>query len=374
MLAARPCLWLNLAKKSGYNNTQNRPSRAKKQGRYCVMTSSRPTSCLARTLFIFFLAVVVCSAASTDPQPIGDLVAIGSRKLHIHCTGAGSPTVVVENGGAAFSFDWDLVQPEVARFTRICTYDRAGYAWSDPGPEFDTFDQVTHDLHLLVQKAGVRGPYVLVGHSLGGMLIRFYEAKYPSDVVGMVLVDSSHEESLQHVGLKIARIPDLSAKQFQNLLDEAKANRPKNPEPDLVPTTIFPPYDKQPTQDQALHLWAFKKVIPLVKTWVLNLQFDLSRLHQMRDATPHPLGKMPLAVLTATLFDVVQAPDMTAEEARQDHLRLQKDLAELSTNSRQITVSSSGHEIYLYKPEVVVRSIAAVITSTRDHSRLPSIE
>jgi pimeloyl-ACP methyl ester carboxylesterase len=323
---------------------------------------------------ILFALAAVCSAAFCDPRPIGQLVDIGGRKLHIHCMGNGSPTVVVENGGAAFSFDWELVRPEVARLTRICTYDRAGYAWSDPGPEFDTFDQAANDLHLVLTNAGVRGPYVLVGHSLGGLLVRYYQSKHPADVVGIVLVDSSHEESLQHVGLKVVRIPELSATQFQLLIDEGKANRPKNPEPDLIPSTIFPPYDKLPAQFQDLHLWALKKVLPLVKNWGLNLQFDLSRLHRMREATPHPLGSIPLAVLTASQFDVVQRQNMTAEEARQDHLRLQRDLAELSTNSRQIMVSSSGHEIYLYKPEVVVHSIAAVITSARDRSRLPSIE
>ena len=329
---------------------------------------------MAKVLGLIALLSLIYSASATDPQPTGQLISIGNRKLHIHCTGTGSPTVVVENGGAAFSFDWALVQSEVARFTRICTYDRAGYAWSDPGPEFDTFDQATHDLHLLLTNADVRGPYVLVGHSLGGMLIRFYQAKYPNDVVGMVLVDSSHEDSLQHVGLKVVRIPELNAKQFQALIDEAKANRPNNPEPDLVPTTIFPPYDKLPPQYQTLHLWALQKMLPLVKSWGLNLQFDLSRLHEMLVASPHPLRNLPLAVLTATNFDVVQASGTTVEQARQDHLRLQGELTKLSTNSRQIMVSSSGHEIYIYKPEVVVHSIAAVITSAKDHSRLPLID
>ena len=329
---------------------------------------------MAKVLGLIALLSLIYGASATDPQPTGQLISIGNRKLHIHCTGTGSPTVVVENGGAAFSFDWALVQSEVARFTRICTYDRAGYAWSDPGPEFDTFDQATHDLHLLLTNADVRGPYVLVGHSLGGMLIRFYQAKYPNDVVGMVLVDSSHEDSLQHVGLKVVRIPELNAKQFQALIDEAKANRPKNPEPDLVPTTIFPPYDKLPPQYQTLHLWALQKMLPLVKSWGLNLQFDLSRLHEMLVASPHPLRNLPLAVLTATNFDVVQASGTTVEQARQDHLRLQGELTKLSTNSRQIMVSSSGHEIYIYKPEVVVHSIAAVITSAKDHLRLPLID
>jgi len=256
------------------------------------------------------------------------------------------------------------------RFTRICTYDRAGYAWSDAGPEFDTFDQAVHDLHLLLMRANVPGPYVLVGHSLGGMMVRFYQAKYPADIAGMVLVDSSHEDSLQHVGPKVVRIPELSAKQFELLIDEGKANRPKNPERDLVPSTIFPPYDKLPTQFQDLHLWALKKVLPLVKNWGLNLQSDLGRLHQLRIASPKLLGNIPLIVLTASQFDVVQGPGMTDEQAQQDHLRLQNDLAQLSTNSKQIVVSSSGHAIYLDKPDVVVRSISAVVSAVRNHSSL----
>ena len=329
---------------------------------------------MKRLIGLVVLLSVTCSAAPNEPQTTGELISVGSRKLHIHCTGTGTPTVIVENGGAAFSFDWELVQPQVARFTRICTYDRAGYAWSDPGPEFDTFDQASHDLHMLLANAGMHAPYVLVGHSLGGMLVRYYQAKYPTDVVGVVLVDSSHEESLQYVGLKVVRIPELSAKQYQNLIAEAKAHRPKNPEPDLLPTTIFPPYDKLPIQFQTLHLWALKKVLPLVKTWGLDLQFDLSRLHKMRVASPHPLGNMPLAVLTATSFDVVEAPGMTPEQARQDHLRLQNDLAQLSTNSRQLMVSSSGHVIYLDQPQVVIRFIAAVVNSAKQHSRLPPDE
>jgi pimeloyl-ACP methyl ester carboxylesterase len=327
-----------------------------------------------KAICVIAFLCLTCSASTSDPKPVGQLIDIGGRRLHLHCTGNGSPAVIVENGGAAFSFDWELVQPQVARFTRICTYDRAGYAWSDPGQEFDTFDQATHDLHILLTKANIRGPYVLVGHSLGGMLVRFYQAKYPSDVVGIVLVDSSHEESLQHVGMKVARIPELTAKQFQNLLDEAKANRPKNPEPDLVPTTIFPPYDKLPTEYQTVHLWALKKVLPLVKTWGLNLQFDLSRLHEMRVATPHPLGNMPLVVLTSTNFDVTQSPGMSIEQAREDHLQLQSDLTHLSTNNRQTMVSGSGHEIYLYQPNVVIQSIEAVVNSAKGHTHLPPLQ
>jgi pimeloyl-ACP methyl ester carboxylesterase len=329
-----------------------------------------------RAICVVVLTVVslVGAPAADNPPPTGQLVDIGGRKLHIHCTGTGSPTVIVENGGAAFSFDWELVQPEVARFTRICTYDRAGYAWSDVGPEFDSFNQASLDLHLLLMKARIPGPYVLVGHSLGGLLVRNYQAAYPTDVVGMVLVDSSHEDSLQRVGLKVVRIPDLTATQFKELIDQGKAKRSQNSEPDLVPTRIFPPYDRLPTQFQSLHLWALGKVLPLVRTWGLNLQRDFGHVHQVRAASPHPLGNMPLAVLTASEFDVTQAPDMTPNQAKEDHLRLQSDLAHLSTNSKQVMVAGSSHEIYLYKPAIVIRSISAVMTSAQSHSPLPPIE
>jgi pimeloyl-ACP methyl ester carboxylesterase len=335
----------------------------------CLNGQTFPT--ITRVIGVVALFAALSSASPHDPAPVGRMINIGGRRLHIHCTGAGSPTVVVENGGAEFSFDWELVQPQVARFTRICTYDRAGYAWSDVAPEFDTFDQAVHDLHLLLARAGVPGPYVLVGHSLGGMLVRFYQAKYRHDVVGMLLVDSSHEESLQRVGSQVVRIPELTAKQFHALVDEGKANRPKNAAPNLAPNTIFPPYDRLPEQLQNLHLWALKKVLPLVESWGLNLQFDLSRLHQLRVASPHPLGNMPLVVLTASQFDVVQGPGITVGQARRDHLRLQNDLTQLSANSRHIMVSESGHEIYLYRPDVVVRSISAVVFSVRNHSSLP---
>ena len=328
---------------------------------------------LKALLMIGILGALGCTAATDPPSRTGQMVDVGGRKLHIHCTGNGAPTVVVENGGAAFSFDWELVQPEVARLTRICTYDRAGYAWSDVGPDFDTFDQSVHDLHLLLSKAGIAGPYVMVGHSYGGLLVRFYQATYPADVVGMVLVDTSHEESFQQVGPKVVRIAELTADQYTALIAEGKANRPKNPEPDLVPETIFPPYDKLPAQFQKLHLSALRKVLPLVKTWGLNLQYDLSGLKKARADTPHPLANMPLVVLTASDFNVAQVPGMTSYQVRQDHLRLQDDLASLSTDSKHVMVAGSGHEIYLYQPAAVVQSISSVVTAVRNHSRLSAI-
>jgi hypothetical protein len=128
---------------------------------------------LCRFFPLVFIAACVMSleaqtpAPSAAPTPPGRLIDIGSRRLHLNCTGKGSPTVVVESGDGAFSIDWALVQPGVSKFTRICTYDRAGYAWSDPGPLMDMFDQTVGDLHLLLHSAKVAPPFILVGASMG---------------------------------------------------------------------------------------------------------------------------------------------------------------------------------------------------------------
>jgi len=142
---------------------------------------------------IVLSACLALAATDSEPKPHGKLVDLGGHRLHMNCTGKGSPTVVVENGLGDFSFDWILVQSRVSRFTRICTYDRAGYAWSDPGPKRRTFSQLNLELRDALSKLGEPGPFVLVGHSYGGPVARNFAATYPREVAGMVLVDAAHE-------------------------------------------------------------------------------------------------------------------------------------------------------------------------------------
>ena len=152
---------------------------------------------------------LVFAATSTEPKPPGKLVELGGHKLHMNCTGKGSPTVVVENGLGDFSFDWILVQDRVSGFTRICTYDRAGYAWSDPGPKPRTFSQLNLELRDALSRLGERGPFVLVGHSYGGPVVRNFATAYPEEAAGMVLVDASYEGERVGVGGKAtARLGD----------------------------------------------------------------------------------------------------------------------------------------------------------------------
>jgi len=129
--------------------------------------------------------------------PPGRLIDVGGHTLHLYCTGEGSPTVILEAAGPGWSVYWSKVQPEISKVTRVCSYDRAGFGWSDSGPLPRSGQQMAKELHQLLTRAGISGPYVLVGHSLGGFIVRLYRQAHPDDVVGMVLVDAGHERQFE---------------------------------------------------------------------------------------------------------------------------------------------------------------------------------
>jgi pimeloyl-ACP methyl ester carboxylesterase len=132
--------------------------------------------------------------------------------------------VIAESGSGAFSIDWALVQPEVSKFTRFCSYDRAGYAWSDAGPTRDSVEETADDLHLLLQVAGVRPPYVLIGASLGGLYIRAYQRRYPNQIAGLIFDDATTEKSLGFpVGGKNTFITDISSRELHGAGSSAGA-------------------------------------------------------------------------------------------------------------------------------------------------------
>ena len=128
--------------------------------------------------------------AKAYPMP-GQLIDVGGHRLHLNCTGSGTPTVVIEPGGGAMSSDLGWVTPAVARDTRVCVYDRAGRGWSEPADTPQDGLQIASDLHTLLQRGGVPGPYVLAGHSFGGLYVLAFAARYPDEVAGMALLDST---------------------------------------------------------------------------------------------------------------------------------------------------------------------------------------
>src|SRR5215831_13154312 len=130
--------------------------------------------------------------AQSAPAPLGKLIDVGGCRVHLYCIGTGSRAVVIV--GAGYSFNWGLVQPEVAKFTQVCSYDHSGIGWSDSGPKDSCSLRVT-EVHTALKSEGIKGPYVLVGHSLGGLVARVYAGQYPNEVAGMVFVDHAFAPS-----------------------------------------------------------------------------------------------------------------------------------------------------------------------------------
>jgi pimeloyl-ACP methyl ester carboxylesterase len=174
-------------------------------------TTSEPTFVRSRSLLrrilkclIASLGLIVAAGAvfqfsmtlweSHLYPPPGKLVDIGGLRLHINCTGAGSPTVIMEAGPNDSSVIWQLVQPEISRFTRACSYDRAGFGWSDVPNEARTSVNIANELERLLSRAAVPGPYVLVGHDFGTLDLRVFTAHHRQQVAGMVFVDSVHPD------------------------------------------------------------------------------------------------------------------------------------------------------------------------------------
>ncbi len=127
-------------------------------------------------------------------QPVGKMIDVGGYNLHMIDSHVGKVTVVIDSGAGGKTLDWCLVQPEIAKFARVITYDRAGYAWSDASPLPRTSENIVKELHTMLHNANVPAPYILVGHSFGGMNMRLFAAQYPDEVAALILVDAAHED------------------------------------------------------------------------------------------------------------------------------------------------------------------------------------
>lgn len=323
---------------------------------------------------IILSACLVFAATAQEPKPLGKVVDLGGHRLHVNCTGKGSPTVVVENGLGDFSFDWVLVQSKVSSFTAICTYDRAGYAWSDPGPKPRTFAQLNLELRDALSKLGKQGPFVLVGHSYGGPAVRNFATTYPHEVAGMVLVDAAFEG--QRVGI--------GGKAMMRLGDGAKGKSIPPPHEDMkesdkpvkVNTTpqaqqpLDPMYNVLSPVEKKLQLWA--QSLPEIED-AENSQREWSGEYFANWlATPQAgkLGAIPLVVLTRAEGGYRDGNyDIPAAQLEKERTEGQTKLTLLSTNSKQIIVQS-GHNMELQAPDDVTTAIREVVEAIRHHSKL----
>jgi pimeloyl-ACP methyl ester carboxylesterase len=301
----------------------------------------------------------IASHLATPVAAEGDfagLVEIGDgRQLWLVCRGQGSPTVILESGYGNNASIWDTIAlpsgaettavlPGVAAFTRVCAYDRPGTmldadhrSRSDPAPMPRTAADIVTDLHALLDAAGVPGPYVLAGHSLGGIIIRLYAATYPAEIAGLVLVDSSHEEQIAR--LEEALGPENWAA-FVRLEEQA-------------PTELADDAERE--------------------------QIDLAAsFAQLQTAiADHPLPPLPLVVVSHGVSvgaelppEMTSAlpPDFPFDTLESVWQEMQAELAALVPDARQVIASESGHYVHVQQPEVVVAAIEQVVEAVRDPS------
>jgi pimeloyl-ACP methyl ester carboxylesterase len=318
------------------------------------------------------MANVYCQTAYPYP-PTGKLVDAGGHLLHIHVMGKGKPVVIMENGSGDFSFIWDLVQPEISKTTTTVSYDRAGFAWSEEGPLPRSGRQIAYELHTALHNAGIKEPYILVGQSFGGFLVRSFARFYKNEVAGIVLVDALNEDSKIIINNKGMRIRDWAKGQHapdpQNM---SKTDHKSIAAKDTVvlDTTIEPPMDKLPRAIQKMQIWAqsqpvYKKAAGDEMNWSPE---DVADMYANRGKPDYMLDDIPLIVISRGDGGYSGMPD--SAELESERLKLQDELTHLSTNSKHITDKKSGHNIHLEDPVIVIDAIKQVIHAYQTHSRL----
>jgi pimeloyl-ACP methyl ester carboxylesterase len=285
-----------------------------------------------------YQAIATERAERAYPPP-GEMVDVGSHSLHINCVGQGSPTVLLDGGLGEWSADWVWVQQEVSDTTRVCAYDRAGMGWSELGPEPRDAKQISSELHTLLTKAGIGGPYVLVGHSFGGLYMQTYAARYPEEVAGMALVDSSQPDQFSYQPVtrdsyepqkQIFDVASLAARLgIVRLLSKLAPAPPELPHQQRAQIDALSPSTRQ------------------VSTYALELRATPQSATQTRSL--RSLGDKPLAVVSAP------------KQAEPGWLKLQDDLATLSPNSMHRLVEGATHTSLLYERSDAQATSAAIV-------------
>jgi pimeloyl-ACP methyl ester carboxylesterase len=283
--------------------------------------------------------------------PPGQLVDVGGHRLHIQCVGAGSPTVIAESGLGGTSLDWSLVQPAVAQTTRICTYDRAGFGWSEPGPSPRTSGRIVEELHSLLAAADIAGPYVLVGHSVGGLHAQFFASRYAPEVAGLVLLDptpAAYLASLEPAAQRDAAPPMEQLRMLQ-LMQPIGLTRL------LGLTPPMPLQNFSPEQQRQLKAVSFKPALSsALYEEAAAYQVDLAEALDAAPLRPN----IPLVVLVRGLVEGPADQDAAGKAAN-------TALARRSTRGQLVIAERSHHYIQLDRPDLVIDAIEQLVKSVR---------
>ena len=302
--------------------------------------------------------------------PPGQMVNVGEYKLHIYSIGSGSPSVILESGLGSISTDWDIVQKEIAKFTQVISYDRAGIAWSEPGSLPRTSKQIVEELHALLVIAKIASPYILVGHSFGGNNVQLYAATYPDEVLGIVLVDSSHEEQLKKL--------------------------PSHPVFDIVMEKQNPEYvDFKSTFGVGCFMTKMyiSAKLPALPEYIRNTHLALSTttkhwltvasesdslaesLKQLANTDRSSIKNKPCFILTQgcvedlSKFDIIEDLKQSIKEKQEiwqkAWIDLQRDLVSKFNRAHYLVAEKSDHSIPWNQPELIVQAVKLLIDENR---------
>jgi pimeloyl-ACP methyl ester carboxylesterase len=306
-------------------------------------------------------------------SPPGRLIDIGTHRLHLHCAGEGPPTVVFDAALGGSSLSWGLVHSAVARITRACTYDRAGFGWSEAGPLPRTAGRIADELHQLLQRAALPGPYVLVGHSYGGLVMRLLVSRHAEDVAGLVLIEpaipeewaspSAEQDAMIRRGVRlcrygvgaarsgIARVVSwlvklralAAARALVALVSRGGLRR--DDEGILAPIWKLPPEARRVLGT----MWARPQFFEALGSQIEHVCDSAQQV--LREADDH-LAQLPVVVISSA----------TAHERR---LEADRALAQRSRQGRHVIAPESGHWVPLDAPQVVIDAIVDVVQRVR---------
>lgn len=281
----------------------------------------------------------------------GILVDVNGSKMHIHCTGQESPTVVLDSGLGDTYLSWRKVQPEIAKFTRVCSYDRAGLGYSDSSSGPRTSKVIAGQLHALLQAAKIDPPYVIVGHSMGGYDVRLYASLYPNEIAGMVLVDASHPDQESRFPAELKNMQGSWEREAEFLEFTAPFGVPR----------LMGWCDDDP-------------VLRAAECNFRNARESLAEMKAFRasaaqTAATESLGDIPLAVLShdPTKRSNELPPDL-AQPANEAWEKMQEELAHLSTRGTQTIARNSSHYIQIDRPDIVIEAVRMVVNQAGGNS------